>query len=701
MRSDRTLRAYLWLVVVIAAPVIVMAAIAAVRGFDARPRGTGAVIVVVFCLVLIAGELWPIPVARGKGAGDDLTVSSTFGFGLLFIAPVFIAMIAQAVALTADALWRRRPLDRLAFNIAQYALAYWVARVVYAAVARIPFTPVDPAPLPALLPSAAAGTAFLLVNNTLVAIAVAISVQMRLGRVLLDDLKWQITTSAPLLGLGPLTVQAMMWTPASIVLLLMPIIALHHSGTMLMNREREARRDALTGLANRTVLHMAGAEALQKSTGGTALLLLDLDHFKEVNDTLGHGVGDQVLIAVAQRLPAAVGPLDLVARLGGDEFVVLARGVDSDAEAVELANRICSAVNVPVALQGVKIAIGCSVGVALGPAHGDSVQDLLRCADVALYQAKSTRGAVAVYDGTADRHSAAELGLQADLVWALDHPGADQVWVAYQPQLSVASGRATSVECLVRWRHPTLGEIEPDHFIPIAEGGALIGRLFEVVLDTALGQLIEWDRSGLVLTASVNLSARQLSNVGLPETIRRCLDRHGIDSGRLILEVTETRLMSDPARSVEIIAELRKQGVQISIDDFGTGYSSLAYLQRLSADELKIDRSFVQEIDDPGVANIVRSTIDRGHNLGYRVVAEGVEGADTAARLADMGCDVLQGFLLGGPVAAPDLPAQIDAMAWVPGRRALRDVNDGRTVLPINLRRPLALPRRAVHDSAM
>jgi diguanylate cyclase (GGDEF)-like protein len=660
-KDGRLLFTYMWTVVAVVVPVIALMAADRPDAYLSSFTSHRGLIVAVFCAVLIVGEMWPIPVARGQEAGDEITVSSTFGFGLLLIAPVLITVAAQTLALAIDGVVRRRPVDRMLFNIAQYALAFIGARIVYAALSGEPLTPYDPVPLPSLLPALVAGAAFLLINNSLVGIAVSISVQLRLSRVLFDDLKWQITTSAPLLGLGPLAVQAMYWTPVSIVLLLMPIVALHHSGHMAMRREKEALRDTLTGVANRAMLNAATGEALSKAVGRTAMLLIDLDHFKDINDTLGHGVGDQMLVAVAQRLSANAGPKNLVARLGGDEFAVLARVGDDQDAVIALAEQLCAAVREPVVLHGVTLTVGCSVGIAFGPDGAATVSELLRCADIALYSAKVNRGNVAVYRKEDDRHSAALLGLQADLRAALEDEDDTQLWVAYQPQLHIASGRIESAECLIRWCHPELGDVDPDAFISIAESTSLIDLVLRRVLDTALRQLAGWDRDGIHLDLCVNLSARQLSDMSLPRTIGRHLARHGIAARRLVLEVTESRLMSDPEHSAHILDELHALGVQISIDDFGTGYSSLAYLQRLAVDELKIDRTFTMQLGEASNATIVRSTIELGHNLGLRVVAEGVEDAETAAELVRMGCDLLQGYAIGRPLPPEHLPQLVTA----------------------------------------
>jgi predicted signal transduction protein with EAL and GGDEF domain len=328
---------------------------------------------------------------------------------------------------------------------------------------------------------------------------------------------------------------------------------------------------------------------------------------------------------------------------------VLARHCQGAGAAVELASRLGEAIRQPYQVHGVVLTVGCSVGIGLAPDHVDTVEGLLRCADVALYSAKATRGTYALYHRRTDQHSAALLGLQADLRAALEDPADDQIYVVYQPQLDLRSGRTSAVECLVRWKHPVLGELFPDSFIPMAESTSLIDQLMRRVLDLALCQLASWDTEGLHASVAVNLSARQLSDLTLPDTVADVLSRHGLAPERLQLEVTESRLMSDPERSTAILNRLQALGVSLSIDDFGTGYSSLAYLQRLCVDELKIDKSFILQLHETGNATIVRSTIELGHNLGLRVVAEGVEDRRSAEALADMGCDMLQGYFIGRP----------------------------------------------------
>jgi diguanylate cyclase (GGDEF)-like protein len=663
--DGRALLTYFWSVTLLALPVVVISALQARGDAGTIVRHQGVVLLLM--VIVIVGELWPIPVARGEADGDEITVSSTFGFALLILAPVFWAIAAQAIALALDNVIRRRRWHRLPFNIAQYALAFVAARAAYAWAAGQSFDTHYLSDAPQLVPALLAGPVFLVINNSLVGVAVAMKLKARVWRVITQDLKWQVATSAPLLGLGPVVAQAAIWTPLSLVLLLAPIAALHRTGTMAMRREQEALRDGLTGLANRSLLMTSTERALQSSIKNVAMLLIDLDHFKEINDTLGHAVGDRLLRNVATRLSESVRDTDLVARLGGDEFAVLARTVTDLDEARALAGRLTAAMQTAFDLEDIRLDVGCSIGIAVAPLHAVDVEDLLRCADVALYTAKVLRGTYAVYDKAHDRHSVALLGLQSELRAALEDPNDEQISVAYQPQLDLHSGRVVSVECLARWHHPMLGAVPPDMFIPVAESTTLVEALTRRILHSVLSELVRWDGSGLHLDAAVNISARLLADSTLPETIRDLLAEYGIVPGRLVLEVTESRLMTDPERSAAIVRRINDLGVQVSIDDFGTGYSSLAYLQRLAVQELKIDRTFTLGL----LANasndaIVRSTIELGHNLGLRIVAEGVEDVETAERLRTMGCDRLQGYLLGRPVPATELPGVVAAVPQLP-----------------------------------
>jgi diguanylate cyclase (GGDEF)-like protein len=406
--------------------------------------------------------------------------------------------------------------------------------------------------------------------------------------------------------------------------------------------QHQAWHDVLTGLPNRTRLRVELDQLMSAASPEPfALLLIDLDRFKEVNDTIGHPCGDLLLQQVGPRLRAELREADTIARLGGDEFVVLLRGADVE-RARSVATRLVVALERPFELDGFGVAIGGSIGIALYPEHGVDGDSLLREADIAMYAAKDTRSGYTVYAPDTDRHSRERLGLLADLRQAIDQ---GDLLVHYQPQIDVRSGNLTAVEALVRWPHPTRGLLPPDEFIPLAERTRLIQPLSRWILAAALRQCASWRAEGLDVPVSVNLSVYDLRDHDLPELIDEALAKHGVPPDRLRIEITESSLMANPPRAREILARLRARGVQVSIDDFGIGYSSLAYLKNLPVDELKIDRSFVHEMAiDPGSRAIVRAIIDLAEVLGLRVVAEGVEDEATLAALAALGCDVAQGY---------------------------------------------------------
>jgi len=412
----------------------------------------------------------------------------------------------------------------------------------------------------------------------------------------------------------------------------------------------QARHDALTGLPNRALLHERMAAALGDEADAPrplALLLLDLDHFKEVNDTFGHEQGDALLCQVAARLRGAVRGDDTVARLGGDEFAVLLPGCDAPG-AARVAADIRAALAAPLRVEGQALQTGASVGIALGPAHGTDGPTLLRRADVAMYTAKRARRGHALYEPAQDQHSAERLALVADLRAAIER---GTLALHYQPQVDVASGRACGVEALVRWPHPERGPIPPDAFIPLAEQTGLIAPLTDWVLAEAVRQGRAWQRGGLLLDVSVNLSMWNLHDPALPERVAGLLRDHGLPPAWLRLELTESALMADPERALEVLTRLAGLGVRLAVDDFGAGYSSLAYLKRLPVDALKIDKGFVRELaTDATDAAIVASTVALGHALGLRVVAEGIEDRATWDLLAGMGCDVAQGYYLSRPL---------------------------------------------------
>ncbi|MGH2735950.1 MAG: putative bifunctional diguanylate cyclase/phosphodiesterase, partial [Actinomycetota bacterium] len=421
----------------------------------------------------------------------------------------------------------------------------------------------------------------------------------------------------------------------------------------------QARHDSLTGLMNRTHFTSLLEGALTEEAGSCGVFLMDLDYFKEINDTLGHHTGDVDLVEVAARQRSGLREDTAVARLGGDEFGILVPGLDAGAAEV-VAERINSALTEQLNVAGMSLELGCSVGIALYPSHGTDATTLLQRADVAMYLAKEERGGYALYSEERDRYTSDRLALIGELRTAIAER---QLTVWYQPKVDLVDDRAVGAEALVRWEHPRLGMVQPDEFVGLAEHTGLIGPLTDLVLDIALQDCRRWRASGRPdFTVSVNLSARSLLDAQIPETVRQLLARHGLPPDCLLLEITESSIMSDPQRASAILSRLDAMGVQLSIDDFGTGYSSFAYLRDLPISEIKIDRSFVFSMtNEESDALIVRSIIDLGRNLQLRVVAEGVEDERTRRSLAGLGCRLGQGYLMSRPKPALQLTQWLES----------------------------------------
>ncbi len=432
-------------------------------------------------------------------------------------------------------------------------------------------------------------------------------------------------------------------------------------------RHHRERADPLTGLANRLALAEAAAAPLAAAAGGggqVGLLLVDLDRFRDVNSALGHAQGDVLLQRVAAALYLASEGHGLVARLRGDEFGVLVPvlgegpaptgSVEGDLR--RLAHELLDAVAGPFDLDGIGITVEGTVGVAVAPGHGATLDELVRRADTAVYRAKDHDTRVVVWEPSLERVTPDDLALLAELPAALRE---GQLRLHYQPSWDVARRGVTGVEALVRWAHPARGLLAPDAWLPLLEPTELVHRLTEWVLDEALAQAARWRREGVALQVSVNLSARSLVRPGLAATVAAALRRHHVEPAHVTLEVTETALMGQPERARRTLDELRALGTPLSLDDFGTGYTSLSMLTTMCFDEIKIDRSFVAELStSASAAAVVASVIELGHRLGLDVVAEGVEDEAQRQVLEELGCDRLQGYLLGRPQPAHDLVAR-------------------------------------------
>jgi diguanylate cyclase (GGDEF)-like protein len=659
---ERLLRARVWVGVVAA-----LAAVAVVPSFVELPQvlRTGGI---EFWLIVAFALAVDIRIFPGRVGMATVTPSLAFTFGLLLGWGLAPAVIVQAVAVVISAIQLHHPPGRAFYNLCRYALSFAAAWgvLVLAGVPRLSEDSIGAGiGVVDVLAIMLAALVWYAVDTVLACTAVSIAFGGgwvdALVRCLRDDSKATLSVVA----LGPLVVTAGNASPLLVPLMLVPLLVVSELARFTARERRKASVDELTGLPNRRALygHMraqarAYGQRSRWSRGGEpdtrrmALLLLDLDQFRRVNEALGHGVGDRLLTAVAQRLREAIGADGIVARLGGDEFAVLApRLLDQDAVGV-LANRIVDALAVPINLDGLPVDVAAAIGVAIYPEHGTDSTTLLRRAEVAMYDAKDHGTTFSVYTPEADEHSPERLTLLADLRRALESDNGE-LQLHYQPQIDLVSGAVVGTEALLRWRHPDHGFISPDMLIKVAEHTAVMRLITAWVLKEAIRQLAAWRADGHVLRTSVNISARDLHRGELVDELAELLLTHSVTANQLQLEITEGALMADPRRALVTLHRLDKLGVALSLDDFGTGYSSLQHLRRLPLAEVKIDRSFVLGMTtDPDDAAIVTSIIGLGLQLGLRVVAEGVEDEETRRLVAARGCEVGQGWHFARPMAA-------------------------------------------------
>jgi diguanylate cyclase (GGDEF)-like protein len=428
-----------------------------------------------------------------------------------------------------------------------------------------------------------------------------------------------------------------------------------------------AEHDVLTGLPNRTLFQRRVVDAIAEADrDGVAVAVIDLDRFKEVNDTLGHANGDLLLREIGRRLADAAGAGNTVARLGGDEFGVILTGFASSEAACDKLMGLRHVVQQDIEVSSLPLAVDASVGFAIAPQDGITVDALLQHADVAMYDAKTTHAGVKRYDPCLDHYDSTKLALVAELKRAI---AGNELVLHYQPKASVANGDVVAVEALVRWNHPERGLLFPDAFLPIAEQTGIIDSLTRWVLRSALEQIEEWGPSAERLAVAINISARNLSRDDFASTMLSMVRASTVAPSQLLFEITETALVADPERAGQNLRRLTAAGIRISLDDFGQGQTSLGYLSTLPLHEVKIDKSFVLDmVDDPTHSAIVRSVIELAHNLGFEVVAEGVETEQILSELETLGCDIAQGYLLARPMPPRQLPA------WLLEHRRQRDV---------------------------
>jgi diguanylate cyclase (GGDEF)-like protein len=614
---------------------------------------------------VLIGELAPVRIPR-RGDDEEITFSTTFTFALLLSAGMLPACGALVASSIVQDLKSRKPLWRVLFNVGQYTLSTAAAGLILLIFSGVPHLAGDgtfsTGDLPAIV---IAGFAMFLVNSTIVGTAIALYQGMPIRTYLRRDFGFGASTGMVLQCMAPIVVAAMEFSRALVPLFVFPVLAVYQGSRQSAARaQHQAMHDALTGLPSRALLAKLVAEAADTAAregSRFAVMLVDLDRFKEINDTLGHHHGDRLLREIGPRLTGLLRRGDAVARLSGDEFVVLARDLQGPEQAVILAERMGEALRAPFDVDDLTLEVDASIGIACFPEHGADMDELLKRADVAMYDAKNHHRGVAVYTPRRDPHSPARLALVPELRRAIGDGG---LRLDYQPQVSISDSTITHVEALVRWQHPRVGLVSPADFIPLAEATGLIKPLTSWVLGAALHQVRAWSEQGIDLAVGINISARSLMDDGLPDEVAHALALAGVPADRLQLEITESSVMTDPEGAMSTLHRVAALGVGIAVDDFGTGYSSLIHLKELPVEALKVDCSFVQ-----GMAHnrrdevLVRSIIQLAHNLELTTVAEGVEGEDALAMLAGMGCHRVQGYLLSPPVAAERIPALVRASA--------------------------------------
>ena len=623
----------------------------------------------VLAAMIVLGDIWPI-VTPGKSSSEAPHASIAFSFAALIAWGLPAALLMKVSSTILSSLGKRNAPHRTAFNAAASTLGMAAAYpVLYALGDR----PMQAKPwvrhTTYWVPHAyqvwgilAAGAAWFIVSYVLVGVAIALHSREPVSKTLLRNLPYQALVSLVLYATAPLV--AVVITTQSAVLVLLfafPLAAIYVNAAVSVQREHQAHHDELTGLANRKLLmRKLDSMLTQAAASGSKVgfLLLDLDRgLKEVNDTLGHAVGDRLLRLVAHRLTHSIRPGDMVARLGGDEFAVLLPAVKDAAVAREVAARLRAAVAEPIRLEGMSFVIEVSIGIAMFPDDAPGDEMLMQRADVAMYLAKQRRSGVERYVADLDRNSPARLALFGDLRRGLDR---GELELHYQPKVYLRDRRVAGMEALVRWRHPVRGMLTPADFLPVVQQSYLMREVTAFVIETAVAQVAVWRQSGLDVQVSVNVAGRDLLDTGLVDQIVQHLARHNLPPHVLLLEIDERVLTSEPAHAVSTAEALAEIGVGVGLDDFGTGYSSLVRLKRLPVDEVKIDSSFVGRVlksaDDRVV---VKSIVELAAALGIRSVAEGVESAEVAAALVGMGCVAAQGWYFAKPMNA------VSATAWL------------------------------------
>jgi len=637
--------------------VAVLVALAVVDGGNFGP--TDAEFWVLAALVF-TGELFPIQI---HGVGYE-NFSTPFGFAILLVYGLPEVVVVQLLASLVADLIRRRPADRLIFNLAQLAISWLAAGLVLEAAGGTHLEgggDLQASDLPAITLAAAT---FFVVNSTLVRTAEALLENIPIVDHLRADMLFRIWSAGTLFALSlPVAVVALHWLYL-VPLLVLPMAAVHRALTQASEMEHLALHDSLTGLPNRASLLQTTARVLGNSNGQeSALLVVDIDRFRDVNDTLGRAQGDAVLKVVGARLKRSVRATDTVARIESDRFAVLLPGLARSGDAALAADKIVEEVSRQLDVAGAALSVDATVGIACAPTHADDAELLLQRADAAMHRAKRAQSRREFFSVELEDEAPRRLILVTALKRAIDKRS---ITMHYQPKVDLTHRRVIGVEALARWTDEVVGPVLPGTFVPLAERTGLAEPLTELALETAATDCRRWHNDGYSVPIAVNVPARVLLDPSFPDLVEAKRRMFGLDEGSLEIEITESTLMGDHDQARSAITRLREMGVRTSIDDFGTGYSSLAYLRELPVHALKIDRSFIiRLVDEPDLEAIVRSIIELARNLRLETVAEGVEDERACERLLKLGCDYAQGFALARPMPADAMRGWLRARVTV------------------------------------
>jgi len=613
--------------------------------------------VVIFCVLLFIGESRPKFLRFVDGG--QVTPGWAFAFSIVLLGAPLIAIAAMSACTLYLDIRDHKALTKVIFNTAQITASLAAGALVLQALGlHEAITDADHLSYRWAIGIVLAGALVFIANGMLTCLVLALhyrtSVRSMIGRSFFVS----ISADGALLALSPIFVVAIHYSLMLLPLLGVTALLVYQSTQQALRRAHEASHDDLTQLLNRRTFdnHLAGFLASSADDVRGALLLLDLDGFKEINDRLGHQTGDMVLLGLAEQLTKSVPQGAVVARLGGDEFAVLIPEVGSDASTMAMVEQLRNEITRPVVVDGFPLSVGVSIGLAFAPTHGRTPEDLLGAADVAMYRAKRYRTGVECYKALGSRPERGRLGLLGELSHAIT---SDQLKIHYQPLTRFRDGAPDSMEALVRWQHPTLGQVPPADFITLAEHTELISPLTQFVLTQATMDAHAVSRFNMRL--SINVSARNLQDRRFPASVLKALADVDLDPARLELEITESAIASEPERSLFAITAMREAGVRVAIDDFGTGYSSFSMLRDLSVDRLKIDAAFVRGIvHSERQQHLVKAIVSLAKGLAIETVAEGVETEESWITLANLGCDVAQGYLICRPVPLPELVEWLD-----------------------------------------